>query len=182
VTELWQLYDEDARPIVGKGATKQDVLSGGILHGSSHVWIWRKVDYVKEILVQRRAASKRTWPNLLDISAAGHIDVGEDPQQAAIRETKEEIGFDVQPEDLMPIGRHRTVLKMDSQNIENEFRWVYLLEFKDGMTFALQQSEVADVHWMTLESFRRAVLPGDGSFVPQGNDYFQLLIDAIEKL
>ncbi len=60
-----------------------------------------------QVLFQKRTATKRTWPNHFDISAAGHIDLGEDPITAAIRETKEEIGIDVASNDLQFIGVDR---------------------------------------------------------------------------
>lgn len=104
MTELWQLYDEQGRPVIGKGSTKDDVFGKALLHGASHVWIWRHKGNKIQILLQKRAADKRTWPNYYDISAAGHIDLGEDPITAAVRETKEEIGHDVPDTDLRFIG------------------------------------------------------------------------------
>lgn len=86
--ELWQLYDEQGRVLKDKGAKRDDVFGNGILHGASHVWIWRKDNGTLEILLQKRAPNKRTWPNRYDVSAAGHIDLGETPLDAALREAK----------------------------------------------------------------------------------------------
>lgn len=83
---LRQAYDAQGNQIVGKGLTEQESFSG-LLHGASHLWVWRKVSTGVQVLLQRRSLTKSSWPGLLDISAAGHIDLGEDPITAMVRET-----------------------------------------------------------------------------------------------
>ncbi len=97
--ELWQTYDERGEPLAGVSLTKQQARQGA-LHAAAHVWIWRGQGAGIEILLQRRARDKQTWPGHLDISAAGHIRFGETPLLAAIRETAEELALAVKPEDL----------------------------------------------------------------------------------
>ena len=43
----------------------------------------------KKVLLQKRSANKKLWPNLWDITAGGHVLSGELGYQAVIRETKE---------------------------------------------------------------------------------------------
>ena len=180
--ELWQLYTEDQKPITGKGADKDSVYGQGLLHGAAHVWIWRQADNALEILLQKRAASKRTWPNMLDISAAGHIDLGESPEEAAIRETVEELGLNITPQQLQLVGVHRMNMAVDNSNTENEFRWVYLTEFKEDSGLTLQKSEVSSTLWLPLKEFEAGVLPNNGQYVPQGDDYFRNLLQALKQL
>lgn len=52
----------------------------------------------QEILLQRRKGTK-LWPGYLALPA-GHIDEGENPYEAAIREAKEELGITIKEEDL----------------------------------------------------------------------------------
>jgi len=179
--ELWQLYTEDREPIPGKGADKESVYGQGLLHGASHVWIWRQTDKGPEVLLQQRAASKRTWPNMLDISAAGHIDLGETPEEAAIRETKEELGLDVTTRQLELVEVHRMNMAVDDFSTENEFRWVYLAELKEDSRFNLQYSEVSSTLWLPLQEFESGVLPNNGQYVPQGDDYFRAIIQALRQ-
>lgn len=123
--EQWQLYDEQGRALEGQGANKEAVFNDGILHGASHVWIWRRDSSGEiEILLQRRAANKRTWPGRYDISAAGHIDLGETPLIAALREAKEEINLDIDSNDLKLFGVHRAYMQAENGAIENEFQWL----------------------------------------------------------
>lgn len=177
--ELWQLYSEDKTPIRGKGADKSSVFKHGLLHGAAHVWIWRQTDNGPEILLQKRASSKRTWPNMLDISAAGHIDLGETPEEAAIRETWEEIGLKIAPEQLQFVGIHHMNIVVNESSRENEFRWAYIVRLEEDAHLNLQESEVSSTQWLPLREFESKVLPNNGDFVPQGDDYFQMLLDAL---
>lgn len=177
--ELWQLYDEQGRPLAGKGGSKDDVYGKGLLHGSAHIWLWRVHEGKLEVLLQKRAPNKRTWPDCYDISAAGHIDLGEDPLQAALRETEEEIGLALAPEDLKLISVHREYLIAPNGAIENELEWIYLVEIAQDQNFTLQPNEVTSLQWMSLEDFK-ADSSGD-KYVPHGDRYFDMIITAIEK-
>ena len=179
--ELWQLYTEDRKPIQGKGADKDSIYSQGLLHGAAHVWIWRKKNGQLEVLLQKRASSKRTWPNMMDISAAGHIDLGETPEKAAIRETVEELGLEFNTEQLQLVEVHRMNMAVDEINTENEFRWVYIAELKEDSNMNLQKSEVSSIIWLPLKEFEAGVLPNNGQYVPQGDDYFRILLQALKQ-
>ena len=56
------------------------------------VWIWIS-DGKGRFLVQRRSEQKKFMPGLWDMPSAGHIDSGEKPIDACVRETEEELGF-----------------------------------------------------------------------------------------
>lgn len=177
--ELWQLYDEQGQALKGKGAKKDDVFSKGLLHGAAHVWIWRNKDGQTEVLLQQRASNKRTWPKHFDISAAGHIDLGEVPLDAAIRETVEEIGLDINKDELKLFCVHRTYLKAENGAIENEFQWLYSLELTKEADFSLQSSEVESLSWVSLEQFK--VENTGNKYVPHGELYYNTLVSAIES-
>ena len=183
--ELCQLYDKQGRPINGTGATKDDLYSKGLLHGASHVWVYCKSSKNDiEVLLQKRAATNRTWPNCYDISAAGHIDLGESPLTTAIRETREEIGYTPKEEELQFIGTQRQYITTSDNYIENEFCWLYLLELEKDINFKLQDSEVASLKWGSLNSIKQEVLATStpNNYVPHSNNYFRTLFEAIERL
>jgi len=179
--EQWQLYNEDATPIDDRGATQDEVFGKGLLHGAAHVWMWRNTPKGPEVLLQRRAANKRTYPNLLDISAAGHIDLDESPDEAAIREAKEEIGLDVLPSQLKPIGKHRKNVTTENGDTENEYCWLYIYEITDETPLKLQVSEVAETKWIPLTEFIQTILPNNGNYVPQGDNYYEMVIKALKQ-
>lgn len=177
--ELWQLYDEQGQAIKGRGGKKDDVFSKGILHAASHVWIWRKNNGTLEILLQKRAADKRTWPNRYDISAAGHIDLDETPLDAAMREAKEEINLDIAAQELKLFGVHRAYLKADSGATENEFQWLYSLELASDTNFTLQASEVESLVWVSISQFKAECT--DDQYVPHTKLYYDIVASAIES-
>lgn len=183
-TELWQLYDNQGNPISGKGAPKEDVYGKALLHAAAHVWIWRHTDKGVEILLQVRAHDKKTWPGRYDISAAGHIDLGEDPITAAIRETQEEIGFTVNEQDLRFIGVDRRYLTPpDKLWTENELNWLYLLELDADASFALEDGEVDSLCWKSIEDIRQELADETTreSYVPHGSTYFAIVFENIER-
>lgn len=179
MNELWPLYDERGEQIDGRDSDPTVILTEGLLHGASHVWIWRKTLTGVEVLVQKRANTKRTWPNLYDISAAGHIDSGETPMVAALREAKEEINLDIEPTQLKLFNVMRVHMVSGTGLIENEFQWLYLLRLNEDVSFELQEFEVASLEWVSLESF--TVDSASNSYVPHGELYYATVIDAIKR-
>lgn len=177
--ELWQLCDPQGRAIEGAGATKDEVFQKGLLHGAAHVWIWRAGQKNPEVLLQKRAADKRTWPSLYDISAAGHIDLGESPLTAALRETQEEIGLSIDETDLLFFSVQRMQIKTNGGAIENEFQWLYLYELKTDDNLALEQAEVSSVLWMPLPDFQQATTGSADGYVPHGDLYYATVCSAI---
>lgn len=177
--ELWQLYHEDGTPKIGVGAVKDNVLKGALLHGAAHVWIWRARNQTIEVLLQKRSATKRTWPNRFDISTAGHINLDELPHQAAVRETAEEIGITVQADQLQSLGIHKTYLDAGNGNIENEFQWLYLLEFDQEVDFVIQESEVSSLQWVSLDDFK--ISYNSATYVPHDKAYYEKIINALKS-
>ena len=178
MAQLWQLYDENGKPIPGKGAGKDEVYKG-LLHAASHVWVWRRLNTGAEVLVQKRSANNTKWPNKYDISAAGHIDLGESPVEAAIRETKEEIGLEVTESKLKEIFTLKFHKEANNGIIENEFQWVYLLEIGEDKDFIIQDSVLDSILWMSLDDLRNEALSKETNFVPHGKEYFDKVISTI---
>ncbi len=179
MTEIWQLYDETGKPRAGQGASKEEVFSQGLLHAAAHVWIWRNSPNGKEVLLQKRAANKLTWPNLFDISAAGHIDLGEAPLAAAIRETQEEIGHTAEPQEFSLIKVWRMNTKTDSEAIENEFQYLYIYQLPKGAQLVHAAAEVALLVWKSLDDFADQVLTSGQGYVPHSADYYKTVIAAL---
>jgi len=179
--ELWQLYDEQSRPLEGQGANKDEVFGKALLHGASHVWIWRQnPQHGVEALLQKRAGRMRNWPNRYDVSAAGHISLGEAPLAAALRETHEETGLAVADADLKPAGTHRAHMTTTNGTVENEYQWLYLLEFPQGSALHMQQAEVAALTWKSLADFKRDLHENPEAYVPHGDRYYNTVITAIQ--
>mgnify|MGYP001471383996 CR=1 FL=1 len=89
--ELIDIVDENGN-YTGKTCLKSEAHKNGYFHPTIHIWLYTPD---QQILLQKRALTKKVFPGLWDISVAGHIAAGEDIKIAAIIEIKEEIGFDI---------------------------------------------------------------------------------------
>lgn len=85
--EIFPLVDEDGN-IIGQ-ATRRECHSGSkLLHPVIHLHVFNSEG---NLFLQKRSATKDIQPNKWDSSVGGHIDLGETPEVAAIREAREEI-------------------------------------------------------------------------------------------
>jgi isopentenyldiphosphate isomerase len=175
-SEPWQVYAENGEPVVGYGETR-DGFTDDLIMGSSHVWLWRRNSGKVEILLQRRALTKKTWPGYYDISAAGHIDISETPLKSAVRETREELGLTVDPEKLIYIFSLRTPL------VPNEIDHVYLHEVGVDFMPSFDDGEVDAIEWLTIDTLKQwAANPDQNNLVNQGRGYFGLFFEYIDQL
>ena len=77
----------------------------GDLHRTVHMWVVRKrEDGGIDVLLQKRSKDKDSYPGCYDISSAGHVQAGDEFENAALRELEEELGIKALREDLRFIG------------------------------------------------------------------------------
>jgi 8-oxo-dGTP pyrophosphatase MutT (NUDIX family) len=179
---MWQIYDRQGRPVSGKGVHFEKGYKKAILHAAAHVWIWRQTTAGPEILVQKRAA--KHWHGRYDISAAGHVDLGEEPLAAAIRETEEELGHTVQPDELQFFATLYAYLPApDKSWTDHEYRFLYLLEIQGDAKFSLTDGEVTSLQWKSLAGLQREVTDPKTAkkYIPHGDAYFALLVEAVQR-
>ena len=70
--------------------TRENIHKQGLLHREIHVWFYTPKG---EILFQHRAKDKDTYPDLLDATVGGHVEIGADYESAALQELEEETGI-----------------------------------------------------------------------------------------
>ena len=95
--EYIDIFDYNNNP-TGEIKEKTQAHEDGKFHRTAHVWI---MNDKKELLLQKRSATKKSHPNFWDISGVGHIRAGETVIEGAIRELKEELGVEVKEEGLL---------------------------------------------------------------------------------
>lgn len=121
--------------------------------GGSCVWLFRRTNDGIEVLSQKRAEhidNGGKW----DVSAAGHIDYGETPLEAAIREAKEEIGIEVLPEKLIHILTLPVFPTPDKHKLRNMVNYHYLYDWTGQPDdFHFDDDEVSEVRWISLADF-----------------------------
>ena len=162
--EIWDVYDADRRR-TGKTVVREQSWGFEKYHLIVHVCIFYPYG---RMLIQKRAHEKHAWANLWDVSAGGSALAGEDSYQAAEREVKEELGLSL---DLKNNRPHLSI------NYERGFDDFYtVIRDLDPDRLVLQQEEVAEVRWATLEEVRR--MEREHIFVP----YFPGLIELMWQI
>ena len=84
--------------------TREKVHQDGLLHREIHIFF---ITPQKEIILQHRAKDKDTYPDLLDATVGGHVEIGDDYISTAVKEAKEETGFDIDKEKLVLLKKMR---------------------------------------------------------------------------
>lgn len=96
-----------------------------------------------EILVPKRSANKRLFPNCYDFSVGGHVNSGEDYTEAAYRELKEELGInDVELQEVAYFSPFNSS--------SNTFQKVYVLKYNNPIT-DFDHHEIDTLYYMTKE-------------------------------
>ena len=115
--ELFDVVDADDR-VIGR-ATRWQVHARGLRHRAVHILIF---DPTGCLFVQKRSATKDTFPGCYDSSASGHLKSGEDYGTCAVREVHEELGLETTRRHLR---RHFKIAACAQTGWE--FVWVYSL-------------------------------------------------------
>ncbi|GAL68968.1 NUDIX hydrolase [Jejuia pallidilutea] len=165
--------------LTGRRELKSIIHQKGLYHHTSHVWLYTKK---KEILLAQRSAKKAICPLLWDVSVAGHIDAGETPKGAAVREIKEEIGLEIPKEQLKLIGVFNCFQNYDNGLIDNEFHNTFIAELKvDISELSPQKNEVEALKLVTFNEFETLLnnIGKDNHFVASNKKYYHVVYQKI---
>ncbi len=147
--ELWQVYKQNGLPLAGEGwdsaLGNPEENGADVIIGVSVVFLYRLNEAGGlELLWQKRSDLVSRHPGDYDISAGGHINMGETMTEAAAREVLEEIGVKISEDELKfvtlaPFNKFR-------------FAWVYAVDWTGREeTFSFNDQEVSEVKWVPLE-------------------------------
>jgi len=176
--ELIDILDEQGN-FTGKICLKSEAHKHGYFHNTVHIWIYTTD---KKILLQKRAPTKKVFPNLWDISVAGHISAGENILEAALREVEEEIGFKVIKEQLIKIGNRKHQVKHANGIIDNEFHHVFATELTVPLNdLIIQEEEVSGIDLFPLETLKNTKNL-ENVLLPRFHEYYCMVYDKINAL
>lgn len=115
------IVDESGN-IIGE-ETRENIHKRGLLHREVHVWFYTPKD---EIIFQHRSKDKDTYPDLLDTTVGGHVEIGSDYENSALQELKEETGMKTTKNNLafIKIVRSKTYDKVTGMT-NNVIRAIY---------------------------------------------------------
>ena len=124
-------------------------------------------DPAGRVYVHRRTDTKDLFPGLHDCFAAGGVQAGEEPADAARRELSEELGADGVDLEEVGTGWYR--------DGSTRHVWHSYLATYDGEVVH-QPEEVAWGTWMTVEDLRAHLADPGWPFVPDGRELVEDLL------
>lgn len=115
----------------------------GLWHETFHCWFVAELGGVPCVLVQLRSPLKESYPNLLDVTAAGHLESHEEPLDG-VREVKEELGIEINLDHLTHLGIKIEVQDEPGGLLNREFSHVFLYQDDRPLDrYVLQKEEVS---------------------------------------
>ncbi len=178
--ELVDILDINGN-LTGKTCLKSEAHENGLWHACIHVWLFTEPG---EVLIQKRAYNKDTFPYRWDVSVAGHISASESPIIAAKRETFEEIGLKIKTDAFIAIGNYKTNHKHHENLIDKEFHYLYISKLAIPIEkLKLQVEEVAELKLISIEQLKKEVSDEntEQNYVPYSLNYFDMVFNAIGK-
>lgn len=174
--EVIELLDKNGKP-TGESCLKSTAHENGLYHATVHVWFYNKKN---QILIQKRSVKKSIFPNLWDVSVAGHIPYKETTEDAACRETLEEIGLEITPNQLEYIDNFTERIKHNNSLIDYELHHI----FKCKLTVNIEQltpqnEEVSDLKLIKKTELNELI--SSREFVPHSKPYFNLVFHSLFK-
>lgn len=142
-----EIFDvvNDRDEVIGRN-TRAEVHRLGLQHRAVHVLAFNGRG---EVFLQKRSMKKDCFPGAWDSSAAGHLDCGEDYDDCALRELREELGFS-------PAQPLRRLFKLPAtRETGMEHVWVYRCD-SDG-PFTLHPDEIERGEWVAPEVLTRRI-------------------------
>jgi isopentenyldiphosphate isomerase len=137
--EEWFDVVNERDEVVGR-ALRREVHATGLWHRAVHILVF---DAAGRVFLQKRSMLKDLSPGLWDSSCSGHLDSGEDYDDAAVRELGEEIGV------RLPAGAAgpERWFRIDACEPTGwEFVWVYRLQYDGPIT--VEPSEIQYGEWV----------------------------------
>lgn len=168
--EIFDIYTKNGKKIGTAPKSKCHGSNPGFYH--KPVWIWI-INSKNQILIQKRAKSKKLFPNLWDMPSAGHVKSKETSLEGAIRETYEELGVETNAEDYEFITEY-------IYNPGWEIAQIYILKLDMEIEkFNLEEKEVETVKWLNYDEFIKVFYSNE--FVPFDKEYKDMICEILKK-
>jgi isopentenyldiphosphate isomerase len=136
IDEIFDVVNERDE-VVGR-RTRGDVHRFGLLHRAVHVLVFNANG---DLFLQKRSLKKDCFPGVWDSSASGHLEAGEDYDQCAVREVREELGLNL-------CSAPMRLFKIPAcPQTGFEFCWVYRC-YSNG-PFSLHPDEIECGEWFS---------------------------------
>ncbi len=159
--ELFDLYTAEGEK-TDRTMVRGEPMPDGYYRLVVHVCVF---DPQGRMLIQQRQPFKKGWSDFWDISVGGCAVAGDSSRTAAERETREELGLELDLSDVRPT---MTI------HWEHGFDDYYVVtQDVDLDSLRLQYEEVQRVKWATREEILQMI--DDGRFIPYDKSLIEML-------
>ncbi|WP_044640810.1 NUDIX hydrolase [Risungbinella massiliensis] len=201
--EIIKTFDEHGNEL--GVATRSEVHNKGYWHKTFHCWITSNENGIDYIHLQIRSEWKKDYPDLFDITAAGHI-LAHESIGDGIREVKEEIGIDVLMDELISMGvikycaikddfmdkelahvfLYQSNIHLDEYNLQREeVSGIVKAKFDDFRELWLGEKEEISVEGFEMDDVGNKIpiqmMVNKNQFVPHDLSYYESIIELISK-
>ena len=168
--EMFDVYDKNGKHLGVKPKSFCHSENPGVYHKPVWIWIFNSKG---QILVQKRASTKKFMPNKWDGSATGHVCAGETSLQGCAREVFEEIGLSFKESDFIFLG------EFPAPEVW-ELGQVYCLKTNSPTSIMkLQENEVSEVKWLNFQEFESLLMSNE--FLPYSAKYKAWIIKSLKS-
>jgi isopentenyl-diphosphate delta-isomerase len=158
----------DAALRTGEVLPRVEVHRLGKRHRAVHLYWFNSRN---EVLLQRRALTVDHYPGFFSIAVVGHIRAGEFSSTAVRREVEEELGVDASRLQIDFLFSYFSEAVLNGTYIDRQFNDVYVTRADIEIeAVKVDRSEVAEVKFVSFESFREMVVNGAGGLAPVYGD------------
>lgn len=166
--EIFPLVDEDGK-VIGRASRSECHNGSKLLHPVIHLHVFNSRG---ELFLQKRSPHKDIEPDKWDSSVGGHIDWGETPEQAVLRESYEELGL----KDITPRFITNYIIETE---VERELTYCYFTIYDNE--FTIDNNEVTDGRFWTLNEITPSLQKN--IFTPNFElDFEKFLQDGLKKI
>lgn len=160
--EMFDIFNSEMIRIGTESRT--NVHANGLWHQTFHCWIVNNHQGERKLLFQMRHKDKDTYPGLLDISCAGHLQSGETVEDG-VRELQEELGISISIEELIYCGMVAEEHIISEECIDREYNYIFVLEsIKALEEYEFQKSEISGLFYINISEFKE-LLCGEIDFI-----------------
>ena len=118
-----------------------------------------------KILVQKRKGSK-LYPGYYALPA-GHIDKGETQYDALVREAKEELGIEINPDDIINnyVVLRRNFFEIDEKILEPYIDFYFEIKNYTGIPRIIEEDKCDELFWTDINNLPEPFINYQGSFL-----------------
>ena len=118
-----------------------------------------------KILLQKRKGSK-LWPGYYALPA-GHIDEGETQYDALVREAKEELGIEINPNDIINnyVVLRRNFFEIDGKILEPYIDYYFEIKKYNGVPKIIEEDKCDELFWADVNNLPEPFINYEGVFL-----------------